>query len=112
MATGSGGGGGAGGGGANGAAGGATGAGPGATAAAQGRASDAASAKAGDVEVLGADGKSHGVFNDGKPVAPNIRLESLDRSGRLFPVHQRVRGELTTPSRRSYQMRTASRWRG
>jgi Large polyvalent protein-associated domain 7 len=34
-----------------------------------------------DVEVLGADGKSQGVFNDGKPVAPNIRLEALDSEG-------------------------------
>ena len=87
MATGSGGGGGAGGGGANGAAGGATGPGPGTSAAAQGRASGAAPGKAGDGEVRGADGKSHGVFNDGKPVAPNIRLESLDRSanGKVGP---------------------------
>ena len=34
--------------------------------------------KAGDVEVLAADGKSQGVFNDGKPATPNIRLDSLE----------------------------------
>ena len=80
MATGSGGGGGAGGGGPSGGASGSTGAGPGASAAVQGRVGNAAPTNAGDIEVLGADGKSQGVFNDGKPVAPNIRLESLDRS--------------------------------
>lgn len=79
MATGSGGSGGAGGGSAGAAAGGSN-AGPssGATGA-QARPGDAAPTKAGDVEVLAADGKSQGVFNDGKPVAPNIRLDSLDR---------------------------------
>jgi|GEM_PF-6233260 len=35
--------------------------------------------KAGDVEVLSADGKSQGVFNDGRSAAPNIRLEALER---------------------------------
>ena len=49
-------------------------------AAAQARGGDATPTKAGDVEVLAADGKSQGMFNDGKPVAPNIRLQSLDRA--------------------------------
>ena len=71
MATGNGGGGG-----------GATGAGPGGSsrAAASTRpASESAPVNAADVEVLSADGKSQGVFNDGRPAAPNIRLEALER---------------------------------
>jgi len=83
MATGGGGGGGgsAGGGGAGGgggAAASASGGTPGAAASAR-PAGESAPVKAGDVEVLSADGKSQGVFNDGRPAAPNIRLEALER---------------------------------
>ena len=43
-------------------------------------AGEGAPIKAGDVEVLSADGKSQGVFSDGRPAAPNVRLEPLDRN--------------------------------
>src|SRR5450755_5022346 len=43
-------------------------------------AGEGAPIKAGDVEVLSADGKSQGVFTDGRPAAPNVRLEPLDRN--------------------------------
>ena len=77
MATGGGGGGGGGTGGGAGASTGGSGA-SGAAASARST-SEGAPIKAGDVEVLSADGKSQGVFNDGRPAAPNIRLEALER---------------------------------
>ena len=80
MATGSsGGGGGSSGGGGNGAAG-PSGAAAGAAQSVR-AVGERAPIKAGDVEVLSADGKSQGVFNDGRPAAPNVSLDSFDRNG-------------------------------
>ena len=87
---GGGGGAGSGSGGAGAGAGGTTGAAPGA-ASTQARA-DGPTVKAGDVEVLGADGKSQGMFNgQGNPVQPSVSFEQPG-AGKSAEAHAKDRG--------------------